>query len=141
VGGAPAGVQLIHPVVHLAHRMVRIARAWPVTERHRGRDPGLTGKNLPPILCGEQAEIPKAALEPVTALDLARRRQAPRAIVPGLAATKTIESSGIVKIGQQNGLSRTCGRWTTSAVNRLSPRARRPLIVSVGQLRRWLTVS
>src|SRR5712675_3561087 len=39
-------IDFIHPVVGLPERIVWIATARPVTERHRGRDTGLAGMNL-----------------------------------------------------------------------------------------------
>src|SRR5437867_1772252 len=36
--GNPAWIDLVHPVVHLPHGVIGITRAWPVAQRHRGRD-------------------------------------------------------------------------------------------------------
>ena len=47
MGCDPQRIDLVHPVVGLAERIVRIATARPVAERHRGRDAGLAGMNLP----------------------------------------------------------------------------------------------
>ena len=41
MGRAPAGIDLVHPVARLRQRVVRIARAWPVTQRLRRRDASL----------------------------------------------------------------------------------------------------
>src|SRR6185436_16502221 len=42
----PARIQLVHPVIHLAHGVIRIARARPVTERHRRGYARLARENL-----------------------------------------------------------------------------------------------
>ena len=43
VSSRPHRIDLVHPVIDLADRMIGIARAGPVAERHRGRDAGLAG--------------------------------------------------------------------------------------------------
>ena len=68
----PARIELVHPVIHLAHRVIRIARTRPVTERHGGGHARLAGKNLTAILRGEETQIEKVALK-VRALDFFAR--------------------------------------------------------------------
>jgi hypothetical protein len=57
----PARVDLVHPVVDLTHRVVRIARAGPVAQRHRRGHAGLARKDLPAVLGREQTQVEQIA--------------------------------------------------------------------------------
>ena len=54
---SPHRIDLGHPVIDLAQRMVGIAGAGQVAEWHGRRHAGLAGQDLPPVLRGKQAEI------------------------------------------------------------------------------------
>ena len=53
----PQRVDLVHPVLGLAERMVRIARARPVAERRRGREAGLARVNVSAVLGRQPGQI------------------------------------------------------------------------------------
>ena len=61
----PALVDLVHPVVDLVERVVRIAAARPVAERHRGRHAALAGVDLAAVFRREQAQVEEVDLDPV----------------------------------------------------------------------------
>ena len=53
----PAFVDLGHPVMRLAERMVGITTARPVTQRHCGRYAALAGVDMTGVVGGEQAQV------------------------------------------------------------------------------------
>ena len=65
----PSGIDLVHPVVDLPHRVVGITGAGPVAERHGSGDAGLAGQDLSAVLGGEMAQVEQVALEPVAGFD------------------------------------------------------------------------
>ena len=69
VGSDPARVELVHPVVDLAHGVVRVTGARPVAERHGRRDARLARQDLAAVLGREQAQIEEVALEAFAAFD------------------------------------------------------------------------
>src|SRR5688572_31957922 len=94
--GGPARIDLVHPIVHLPERMVRVARAGPVTERHGGRDAGLAGQDLASVLRGEDAEVEEVALESRVALDFTLRDPGEAVRLRDFAGTGLVASSGAV---------------------------------------------
>src|SRR5262249_2079005 len=60
----PKRINLVHPVISLLQRIVRIATARPVTKRHGRRDAGFTRVNLPAHFGGQMREIEKIDGEP-----------------------------------------------------------------------------
>src|SRR4051812_41342970 len=53
----PHWINVNHPVLHLAERMIWVTGAGPMAERHGGRDAGLAGMNYAPVFGYEPAEI------------------------------------------------------------------------------------
>jgi hypothetical protein len=57
VGRDPQRVDLVHPVVSLAQRIIRVAATRPMTQRHGSRDAGLARMNLLAEFRGKAAKI------------------------------------------------------------------------------------
>ena len=53
----PHRIDVVHPVLRLAERIVRIAGAWPVAERRRGREARLAGMDVAPVFRGEPRQV------------------------------------------------------------------------------------
>ena len=59
----PALVDLGHPVVGLVERVVRVAAARPVAQRHRGRHAALARMDVAAVVGGEQAQVEQVDLD------------------------------------------------------------------------------
>ena len=57
MGGDPARIELVHPVVDLAHVMIGVAGTRPVAERHGGGDARFAGVNLAAVFGVDPAQI------------------------------------------------------------------------------------
>jgi len=71
MGRDPARIDLIHPVIDLAHRVIRVAGTGSVTERHRRRDASLARQNLTAVLRRQQAQVEQIPFESAHPLDRA----------------------------------------------------------------------
>ena len=122
----PALVDLVHPVVGLAQRMVRVAAAGPVAQRHGGRDAALARMDVPAVVGGEQAQVEQVDLDAAAAR--APRAPAARAgsvfeISPGQVPSLRGEplmsehARRRLRLGPRGLRARRCGPW---------PRASRP---------------
>ena len=65
VGQRPALVDLVHPVVRLRERVVRVAAARPVAKRHCGRDAALARMDPAAVFRGDEAQVEVVDLDPV----------------------------------------------------------------------------
>ena len=59
----PHRIDLVHPVLRLAERIVRIAGARPMAERRGGREAGLAGMDLAAVFRGQPREVEHFDLE------------------------------------------------------------------------------
>ena len=53
----PHRIDVVHPVLRLAERIVRVAGAGPVAERRRGREAGLAGMDVAAVFGGEPRQV------------------------------------------------------------------------------------
>ena len=63
VSRRPALVDLAHPVVHLVQRMVGVARARPMAQRHRRRHARLAREDAAAVVRCEQAQVEQVGLD------------------------------------------------------------------------------
>src|SRR6185437_7150758 len=65
----PLRVDVIHPVIDLANRVIGITTAWPMAQRLRGRDAGLAWVDDAAVFGGEPRQVEHLDLEAARCFD------------------------------------------------------------------------